>query len=422
MKYVIVGNSAAAVRAAEEIRRRDGSGEILMFSRERYLAYSRPLITEYLFDGVPEHRMSYRNASFYSRRGIDLRLGTEVAGIDAKVRTVRTTDGEERRYDRLFLGTGGAPFVPSIPGLDKKGVHTMMTWDAAKVLREEIGRYRKAVVLGGGLIGMKTAEGLFEAGVDTTVVELAPQILGRILDREGAQLYEEHLRSKGMGIVTGDTIAGIDGAERVERVTLRGGRVLECGLLVVGVGVVPNVGLAKAAGIAVNRGIVVDRRMETSVPGIFAGGDAVESYDILAKGNRLNAIWPVANAHGKVAGANMAGGNETFRGAVPKNSLQVAGLAMISAGIVDPPGDPGYVEMTAARGDGPSYRKLIFKGDLLEGAIFVGEIDKAGIATGLIESETPVPGDKSWLLSGEPVTTQLTRGWRDAHLARPVAR
>ncbi|MBI5418711.1 MAG: NAD(P)/FAD-dependent oxidoreductase, partial [Deltaproteobacteria bacterium] len=370
MRYVIVGNSAAAVHAAEYIRRQDAAGEILMFSREPYLAYSRPLITEFLFDGVPERRMSYRDAGFYRRMKIDLRLGIEVAAIDAIAKKVRTKAGEEHHYDRLFLGTGGGPFVPPIRGTEKEGVHTLMTWDAARSIKEEIRTHRNAVVLGGGLIGMKAAEGLFEAGVDTTIVELAPQILGRILDKAGAAIYEEYLKSKGMGIITSDTIDKIEGARRVERLKLRSGREIECNLLVVGVGVVPNVDLAKTAGIKVDRGIVVNDRMETSVPGIYAGGDAVESCDVVGGGDRVNAIWPVANAHGKVAGTNMAGGDRKYRGGIPKNSLRVAGLDMISAGMVDAPSDPGFSELTARRDGAPFYRKFIFRGDTLVGAMF----------------------------------------------------
>lgn len=419
MRYVIVGNSAAAVHAIEAIRRIDADGEITVFSREPYLAYSRPLITEFLFDGVPERKMSYRPASFYRERGVDLRLGSEVVRIDRKKKEVVDSSAVPTPYDRLLIATGGKPFVPPMKGGDKKGVYTMMTWDSARQVKPRLKETSHALVLGGGLIGMKTAEGIFEAGVKTTVVELAPQILGRILDAGGAEIFQEYLKMKGMDIITGDTVVEVRGEESVNGVKLRGGRELDCDMVIVAIGVVPNMGVAEEAGIKTDRGVLVNDRMETSDKDIFAAGDVAQSYDILVDDFRVNAIWPVANQQGRVAGTNMAGGEKLFPGGFPKNSLAILGLETISMGLVEPPDDT-YEVLADIDKESFSYRKFIVKEGFIHGGIFIGDVDKAGIITGMIKNKIPLGEDGSWLFKGPPQLIWLDRKYRDEKLTKPV--
>jgi len=421
MRYVIVGNSAAAVHALEGIRRVDKEGDITLFSREPYLAYSRPLITEFLFDGVPERKMAYRDASFYRRNRVDLRLATEVMGIDRKKRIVVDDKESTTAYDRLLLAAGGVPFVPPVKGGDKAGVFTMMTWDSAKEVKKALKKTTRALVLGGGLIGMKTAEGIFEAGVDTTVVELAPQILGRILDSEGASMFKEYLERRGMDIITGDTVDEVHGEGKVEGVTLRSGKKIECDLLIMAIGVMANTSLAKEAGIETNRGVLVNERMETSDPHIYAAGDIAEAFDLVVEEKRVNAIWPVANRQGRVAGINMAGGEKSFDGEFPQNSLSLLGMETISMGLVDPPDDSFEVVLSCDR-ERNSYRKFIAKEGVLYGGIFIGNIEKAGIVTGMVRNRVKTNGSLDHLLTGPPELVMLDKTYRDEKLTRPVVR
>lgn len=419
MRYLIIGNSAAAVHAVEEIRNIDREGEIIVFSREPYLAYSRPLITEFLFDGVPERKMAYRDAAFYRTHRVDLRLSLEVRKIDTKKKEVVDSKGGVTGYDTLLLTAGGNPFVPPIGGSDKEGIYTMMTWDSAKEVKARLGETRHAVVLGGGLIGMKTAEGIFEAGVKTTVVELAPQILGRILDADGAGVFEDYLRKYGMDVITGDTVTEVGGEKNVSMVKLRSERVIDCDMLIVAIGVTPNMTIAKEAGIATNRGVLVDEYMQTSDPHIFAAGDITESRDILVDEARVNAIWPLASQQGRVAGKNMAGERIAFPGGFPKNSLSLLGLETVSMGHVDPPDDTFEVISRVDR-ERHVYRKFILKEGYVHGGIFVGEIEKAGVITGLIKNKVRLEGDLSWLLSGTPQLIWLDKQYRDEKLTKPV--
>ncbi len=419
MRYVIIGNSAAAVHAIEEIRRMDESGEIVVFSREPYLAYSRPLITEYLFDGVPERKMAYRDAAFYRRHSVDLRLAVEVVKIDRTRKEIVDSKGGVTVYDKLLLTAGGVPFVPPLKGGDRENIFTMMTWDSAKKVKEKLKDIRRAVVLGGGLIGMKTAEGIHEAGVKTTVIELAPQILSRILDSGGARLFEDYLQKRGMDIILADTLEEVLGDGRVSGVRLRSGREVECDILILAIGVVPNVSIAKEAGLDTNRGVLVNERMRTSDPDVFAAGDIAESYDLVVDEARVNAIWPLASQQGRVAGANMGGRDESFLGGFPKNSLSLLGLHTISMGHVDPPDDT-YEVISRIDREKHLYRKFILKDGYICGGIFVGDIEKAGIITGLIKNRILLEGDVSWLLSGAPQLIWLNKTYRDEKLTKPV--
>lgn len=420
MRYVIIGNSAAAVHAIEEVRKVDGKGEIIVFSREPYLAYSRPLITEYLFDGVPERKMAYRDLAFYRKHSIDLRLGVTVVKIDREKKEIHDSRGEVTQYDKLLLSAGGLPFIPPMKGGNKEGVFTMMTWDDAKRVKERIKDGGRAVVLGGGLIGMKTAEGIFEAGIPTTVVELAPQILSRILDAEGAGIFENYLRQRGMEVVTGDTVIEILGGNSVSGVLLRSNREIPCDTIIVAIGVTPNITIAAESGLATNRGVLVNEMMQTSDPDVFAAGDVAESYDIIVDEDRVNAIWPLASQQGRIAGANMAGDDMSFPGGFPKNSLSLLGLETISMGHVDPPDDT-YEVISRVDREGFKYRKFILKGGYVCGGIFIGDIEKAGIITGLIKNRVLLEGDVSWLLTGVPQLIWLNKAYKDDKLKKRVS-
>lgn len=419
MRYVIIGNSAASVHAIEEIRKMDTSGEIVVFSSEPYLAYSRPLITEFLFDGIPERKMAYRDAAFYRNHSVDLRLAVTAVKIDRTKTEVLDSKGETTKYDKLLLTAGGVPFVPPIKGGDRDNIFTMMTWDSAKKVKEKLKETSHAVVLGGGLVGMKTAEGIHEAGVKTTVVELAPQILSRILDSAGARLFEDYLQKRGMEIISGDTIAEVAGDGSVSAVKLRSGREVECDLLILAIGVVPNMSMGKEAGLETNRGVLVNEYMQTSDPDIFAAGDVAESYDMVVDEARVNAIWPLASQQGRVAGANMAGETTSFPGGFPKNSLSLLGLQTVSMGHVDPPDDT-YEVISRIDREKHVYRKFILKDGCICGGIFIGDIEKAGIITGLIKNRILLEGDVSWLLTGAPQLIWLNKTYRDEKLTKPV--
>ncbi|MEW6409837.1 MAG: FAD-dependent oxidoreductase [Nitrospirota bacterium] len=416
-KYIIIGNSAAGIAAVESIRDIDQSGEITVFSKENYLAYSRPLIAEFISDRVTEKRMAYRYEDFYKLHRVNLHLGIKVTKIAPENKTIITDKKRSFSYDKLLIATGGTPIIPQVVGLDKKGVHTLITWDDAKGIKKDIKGKKEAVIIGGGLIGMKAAECVHDAGIKVTIVELADHILCTILDDYGSTIFEHHLESKGINLIMGNTVAEVSGKDRVRSVVLKDGTRLKCDLLIVAIGVKPNTEIIKGSGINTNKGILIDRRMQTSVEDIYASGDVAEGYDMLINDRRVLALWPVAYRHGMIAGMNMAGSKREYEGGFPMSSLTVFDLSTISVGLFNPADKENYQTFTNT--DGKVYKKMVFKGDVLVGAILVNAIDRAGIYTGLIREQMPVD-DKEMLIEDSFSLASLSEEWRKAKFTLPV--
>ncbi|MGQ9632372.1 MAG: NAD(P)/FAD-dependent oxidoreductase [bacterium] len=421
MKYVIVGNSAAAVGGIEGIRGIDGDNPIVVVSREPGLAYSRPLISELLARKIGPDLMPYRDEKFYRENGVELLLGREAVSIDWESRAVVLSDRSSVPYDRLLIATGGTPFVPPIEGLDCRGVHTFTTWSDADEIAREVAEVSGVVVIGGGLIGLKATESLKELGLTVTVIELANRVLSTALDEVASRMVERHLEEAGVSVILGNSVREVrsDGS-RVCGVVLRDGRELDCEMVIVAIGVRPNVDLVRGTPIEVNRGILVDDRMRTSVEGVYAAGDVTESYDIAAGVVRPIPIWPNAHIQGMVAGDNMAGGSRRYPGGIGMNSLSILGLPTISVGVTEPPNE-GYQTLSRSNPGGDSYRKLVLRDDVIVGAVFVGDcIDRAGIITGLIRERVPVGPFKDSLLDDDFGLASLPRDLRVGKLTMPV--
>ena len=406
VKYLIIGNSAGGIGAAEAIREVDHTGAITMVSDEPYPAYSRPLISEYLSEGRPLDRMRFRPADFYENHNIRIKLGSKVERLDAEAHTIRLDDSGTITWDRLLLATGGSPITPRVNGINLRGVFTFTTLDDAKAIDKFLKQFRnkrvKAVVIGGGLIGVSVTEALVKRGLVVTLVEMKERILSTILDEDASVMIEETLEQFGVKVITGHTVAGVNGDttedDRVDSVTLDNGKRIRCELVIVAIGVSPRTGLAVDAGLKVNRGAVVDRRMATSCPDIFACGDIAEAYDFVLDENRITPVWPNAYLGGRIAGFNMAGVPSEYPGGTSMNSLKYFGLAVVSAGIVIPP-DDGY-EILCERHD-QVYRKVILKEGFLMGMVFVGDIEKSGIVFNLMKDRVNVDGFKSALVNDD---------------------
>jgi nitrite reductase (NADH) large subunit len=417
MRYVIIGNSAAAVGAIEAIRRHDADNPITVVADEAHHVYSRPLISYLLGGMVHEAQMYYRPPDFYERYGVETMLGTEVVRVAPQERNAVLAGGGTLGYDRLLIATGGRPFVPPLPGADLEGVFTFTRWDDARRINRYIEdrRAESALVVGGGLIGLKTTEALMERSIEVVVVELADRILSATFDLTASRLTESVLRQAGVEIRTSTTVKEIVGrGGRVDHAVLRGGERVDCDLVVFAIGVRPNTSLIpQEADIRVNRGIVVDRRMRTSIPHVYAAGDCVEAPGMLLKKPRTIAIWPSAYRQGYIAGCNMAGLKKEYEGALAMNSIEVCGLPTISVGLTDPQEDEGRYEiMEEYDREALVYKKLVLRGKRLVGAICVGDIDRAGIYTGLIRDQPDVSPFKDHLLAGNFGLISLPREYR----------
>ncbi|HOP71628.1 MAG TPA: FAD-dependent oxidoreductase [Thermoclostridium caenicola] len=379
MKYVIIGNSTAAVGAVEAIRRNDRNGRIVIIGSEKYHVYSRPLISYLLLGKTDEERMKYRGDDFYSTHQCELKLGRTAQKIDVEQKCVILDNGETESYDRLLLATGSSPVVPPIPGLDKvEKKFTFTTLDDARALEEALFEGARVLILGAGLIGLKCAEGISKKKVEIICVDLSPKVLSSILDDQSSEMVRKHLEDHHIRFYLGRQVTGFEGYTAV----LNDGTQIPFDVLVLAVGVRPNISLLRDAGGRTNRGILIDDHCRTSIPDIYAAGDCCESLDVSSGETKIMALLPNAYMQGECAGMNMSGVDYVFDKAIPMNAIGLFGKHIITAGT--------YKGDTYFESDGEHFKKLFYSDNKLNGFILIGNIEKAGIYTALIREKTPL--------------------------------
>jgi apoptosis-inducing factor 3 len=308
-RIVIVGGGAAGFAAAEMLRRQEYRGSIVMLSSETAGPVDRPnLSKDYLAGSAPEDWLPLRPVDFYTRAGIDLRLGTEVASIDTKSRNVHLAGGRAVPYDRLLLATGAEPMRLPIPGADQPHVHVLRTLDDCRAIIASASGARRAIVIGASFIGLEVAASLRARDIEVHVVGLEQRPMERVLGADMGDfvraLHEEH----GVVFHLGNTVTSIDG----KRAALKSGVTLEADVVVVGVGVRPRLALAEKAGLAIDRGVKVDAYLATSIPDIYAAGDIARWPDRHSGENVRVEHWVVAERQGQTAARNMLGQREVF--------------------------------------------------------------------------------------------------------------
>ena len=380
-RYAIVGASAAGLSCAKTLRTLDPDCEITLFTEEAYLPYSRPIISYYLKDKVSADRIYLQDAAFYEKNRITVRTNTRVAAVQTG--TLTTEGGETYKFDKILLATGSVPFVPPMENVGaQENVFTFLTMRESERLKAFAKPTMHAVIIGAGLIGLKAAEGLRPLVESVTVVELADKVLPSILDDAAAKTVRAHLNANGVETLLGDTVVRAEGEDKITSVTLKSGKTLPCDLLVLAVGVRPNTALGESAGAQVNRGITVNHEtMETTVPGIFAAGDCVRSYDILDGQEKIIALWPNAVREGATAAYNMAGCEHKDAGSFAVNAIDFFGLRICTCGLIRAEG----ATVLSREGEN-SGKRLLIKDNRLVGFVLLNASERAGIYTALIQN------------------------------------
>ena len=407
MKYVIIGNSTAALYAVEGIRSVDKKGKITIVSDEKHPAYGRPLISYYLYGKIDLEHIGYRPADFYEKMGVDLILGERAVRIEPKEKKVLLQSGKKVGYDKLLVATGSRPFVPPMEGLEGvENKFSFMKLDDAFALEKALSPEKDVLIVGAGLIGLKCMEGILGRCRSVTVIDLADRILPSILDEGGAAFVQKQLEKMGVRFLLGDSAAKF--GKNVAYT--KNGKEVSFDILVVAVGVRPNVELVKDAGGEVARGIVTDDGQRTSIPDVFAAGDNCESFDISSGTRRILALLPNAALQGECAGVNMAGGDAHFTNAVPMNAIGFFGSHIATAGVY---------EGECSEDISPDhYKKLFYKDNELKGYILIDCIERAGIYTSLIRNKTPLSEVDFKLLEKSPALMAFSAAARREKLAR----
>lgn len=379
MKYVIIGNSAAAIGCVEAIRKNDTKGSITIISSEKYHTYSRPLISYLLWGKTTLENMKYRDYDFYEKNNCNCIFKTDAVKILKEEKIVILSNGDKISYDKLLIATGSRPLVPPIKGLESVSKKfTFMTLDDAKSLEKELAEDKKVLIMGAGLIGLKCMEGIKHLVKEITVVDMADRILPSILEKNGSEMVQSYLENQGVKFILSDSVEKFEGNTAI----LKSGKKIDFDILIVAVGVRPNVSLAEDIGAKTEKGIVINDKCQTTVDDVFAAGDCTVSYDISSDSNKILALLPNAYMQGECAGNNMSGNDSVFDKAMPMNAIGLLGLHIITAGSYE---GKSYVKKTEN-----SLKILYVKDNLLKGYIMIGDIKRAGIYTSLIREKTPL--------------------------------
>lgn len=404
--YVIVGNSAAGISAAETIRRLDPEGDITIVDAEKMHVYSRCLLPNYLGGTRSEEALRIRPRDFYQRLRLSTCFGYRVVKVDPVEKAVILENGARLKYDRLFIGTGSSTAFPPVPGIDGEGVYGLRTLEDAKAILALAAQARRAVIVGGGFVGLEAAWALYRRGLEVTVVEKMPQILPQQFDAYAAGILLREMQAEGIRFILGTGIREIAAPGLWEKLTGKAGRgvILENGdrlkaeLVIVATGTRANTELVAGTGVKINRGIVVDKHQWTGVEGIYAGGDVAETEDVVTGRVGLTPIWPNAVAQGRVAGYNMAGVPREYGGMIGmQNAVEFRDVPAIAVGLAQADGD-GYEVLKEYQPDRNLYKKIVLKDDTIVGLILVGDIRQAGVYSALMRKKVKVTKFKQRLL------------------------
>jgi nitrite reductase (NADH) large subunit len=392
-RLFVVGNGMASLRFLERLTEgAPGRYDVTVIGAEPVAAYNRVLLSSLLGGEVDEAGCAFKGLDWYERHGIRLITGAPVTGIDRENGLVVVGETHILPFDKLVLAVGSLPIRLPKPGMDLPGVLTFRDLADVAAIRRAAVTDAKAVVIGGGLLGLEAAVGLARLGVDTTLLHVMDRLMERQLDHAAAGLVKRAIEARGIRVMLLADTAGVEGEGRVQRLRLSDGTVLPADLVVMSVGVRPNVALAQDAGLEVGRGIKVDDRMTSSDPRIFALGECAEHRGLV-----YGLVEP-AYEQAETLSRHLIGETAAYGGTALSTSLKVSGLPVFSAGEIEAPEGAEAVVMSDP-GVG-IYRKLVIGGDRLLGAVFVGDTSEQNWCKALIRSGESVAEFRDDLIFG----------------------
>ncbi len=368
MKLVVIGNGMAGMRTVEELLKlAPDLYEITVFGAEPHGNYNRIMLSPVLAGEKTLDEIMLNTPQWYAQHGITLHAGDPVIKINRKQRLVVADSGLKVPYDRLLLATGSNPFIIPVPGHDKPGVISFRDIGDVHAMLDASRTYKKAVVIGGGLLGLEAANGLLAQGMEVTVVHVLDSLMERQLDKPAAALLRQALETKGIHFAMAAQTDAILGEDRVTGIRFKDGTELATDLVVMAVGIRPNIDLAQAAGLHCERGIVANDTLQTYDPKIYAVGECVQhrqaTYGLVAP------LWDQA----KVCANHLAQrGNDAYLGSQVSTKLKVTGIDLFSAGDFNgAEGDEEIVFRDLRRG---VYKKIIVRDGKIAGAVLYGDV------------------------------------------------
>ena len=396
-RYVIVGNGIAGQTCAEELRLLDPDGTVTMIAGEPHPLYNRVALPRFLKGQLRWEKVMLRSVEDYAERGIDIRFSTHAARIDPDSRTVTTQAGEEIGFDSLLLATGGRPRSLDAPGMETvTNAHAFYTLDDARRIAEAAEQAKRVLVIGGSFIAYELAEAIAHRGPSVTWLMRGPWFLRTVLDEDGGRVCRALGERVGVDFACSDTIVRFEG----NRCITGSGRAIDFDMLVYGIGLDFNTQLARAAGLGVDRGILTDAKLQTDHAGIYAAGDVAQFDDVVLGRRNQVGTWDNAQAQGRVAAMNMAGGAQDFID-VATYTTTMFGSTLAVMGLTPEHGLDleAFAEFELERGH---YRKLFFREAQLVGAVMIGSPKGRKKLIEMIRAGEAVAGPRGELLAALP--------------------
>jgi NAD(P)H-nitrite reductase large subunit len=392
IRHLIIGGGTAGMNAMRTIREEEREpSEITLVSAER--PYSRMVLPYYLDKSIAESRVFTATAALLAKWGVKAHIGRRATKLDTGASRCTLDDGTTIEYDDCLIATGSSAVRAPVPGADGRGVHSFWTLDEARGVIAQVMPGGHVVMIGAGFISFTILNSILALGARLTIVEIAPRILPRMIDDAGALLVEEWLRSHGVAIRAGAAVTRIEDSKTRKRLRFKSGPDILCDAVIMATGIKANLEWLKGSGVRVSRGVVVDDHLRSSVSNIYAAGDVAEGRDLVSGEPAVHAIEPTAQEHGRVAGVNMAGRDVAYRGSLLMNIVEVCHLDVASFGAWDDPKAQAFAGLRAER---PAYRKLLWRGDRLTGAIILGRssdvwtTNDIGMLKGLVQASVPL--------------------------------
>ncbi|MBL4775483.1 MAG: NAD(P)/FAD-dependent oxidoreductase, partial [Mariprofundus sp.] len=392
-KLVMIGNGMAGVRAIEEIlKAHPDMFDITIFGAEKYPNYNRIMLSPVLAGDTTIEDIILNDEQWYVDNGITLHMGKKITEIQRGYKKVIAEDGTEAEYDKLIIATGSNPFIIPIPGHDKEGVIAFRDIDDCDTMFEAAKTYKKAAVIGGGLLGLEAAKGLLNLGMQATVIHDQAWLMNMQLDSTAGEMLRSDLEGQGMEFKVSTLTTEITGEDRVTGLTFKGGSTLDCDLLVMAVGIRPNMALAKDCGLFCQSGIVVNDYMQTITdPSVYSVGECAEH-----RGIAYGLVAPLFE-QAKVLAYQITGqGLRTYAGSVVSTKLKIAGVDVFSAGEFMQEEDDDVIELLDRQGG--VYKKIVLEDDKIKGVVMFGDTVDGTALFQMLQDEKDVSEMRSTLL------------------------
>ncbi|MGB1801007.1 MAG: NAD(P)/FAD-dependent oxidoreductase [Gammaproteobacteria bacterium] len=393
-KLIVIGNGMAAVRFLENMLKQDTCPyDITVFGSESHGGYNRILLSPLLSGEQTLEDIITHPYQWYEENKITLISGKSIIAIDRENKHITDNDNNQYSYDKLVIATGSNPFVPPIPGHDLENVYTYRTIEDVDNMMAISDKKSNAVVIGGGLLGLEVAYGLNTRGMDVTVLHLSPVLMENQLDEIASNKLIDSLQEKGIKIITEANTKSINGTASVESIELNDGTIIPADLVVIAVGIRPNISLAQASTLDCERGILVNDYLQTSDPNIYSIGECAQHNGIT-----YGLVAPLYEQAEICANVLCGNSNETYQGSITATGLKVTGVSLFSAGQFREDDDCKLVKLIDDKNG--VYRKLVVKDNKLIGALLYGDINGSLWYQELIQSKQDITPHKDYIMFG----------------------